>query len=54
MYQQRIAYLGVLAGAVVFRHRIARQPNVKVDPCFLCHQATSWNDIKGVGKVTHH
>jgi len=29
--------------------RIAAQPNVKVNQCYLCHQTTSWNDIKGVG-----
>ena len=33
---------------------LARQPNAKVDQCFLCHQTTSWNDIKGVGVVKHH
>ena len=34
--------------------RIAGQPNAKVNQCFLCHQTTSWNDIKGVGTVKHH
>lgn len=29
--------------------RIASQPNAKVNQCYLCHQTTSWNDIKGVG-----
>jgi hypothetical protein len=33
---------------------IARQPNAKVNQCYLCHQTTSWNDIKGVGMVKHH
>ena len=33
---------------------IARQPNANVNQCFLCHQTTSWNDIKGVGRVKHH
>ena len=33
---------------------LARQPNAKVNQCFLCHQTTSWNDIKGVGVVKHH
>jgi hypothetical protein len=28
---------------------IAGQPNAKVNQCYLCHQTTSWNDIKGVG-----
>ncbi len=25
-----------------------------VTQCFLCHQTTSWNDIKGVGWYKHH
>jgi hypothetical protein len=25
-----------------------------VQQCFLCHQTTSWNDIKGVGFYKHH
>lgn len=29
--------------------RIASQPDAKVSQCYLCHQTTSWNDIKGVG-----
>lgn len=33
---------------------IAGQPNAKVHQCFLCHQTTSWNDIKVVGVVKHH
>ncbi|MDP3008186.1 cytochrome c3 family protein [Methylotenera mobilis] len=33
---------------------IARQPNAKVNQCYLCHQTTSWNDIKGVGLIKHH
>lgn len=33
---------------------LARQPNAKVNQCFLCHQTTAWNDIKGVGRVKHH
>jgi len=33
---------------------IARQPNAKVNQCYLCHQTTSWNDIKGVGFIKHH
>ncbi|VTU44558.1 cytochrome c3 family protein [Variovorax sp. RA8] len=28
---------------------LARQPNAKVNQCFLCHQTTVWNDIKGLG-----
>lgn len=26
----------------------------EVNQCFLCHQTTSWNDIKGVGWYKHH
>jgi hypothetical protein len=33
---------------------LARQPNAKVNQCFLCHQTTAWNDIKGVGRIKHH
>lgn len=33
---------------------IARQPNAKVNQCYLCHQTTTWNDIKGAGWVKHH
>lgn len=33
---------------------IARKPNTKVNQCYLCHQTTSWNDIKGVGWIKHH
>ena len=33
---------------------ICGQPNAKVNQCFLCHQTTSWNDIKGVGFYKHH
>lgn len=28
---------------------LAKQPNAKVNQCFLCHQTTVWNDIKGLG-----
>ena len=34
--------------------KVARQPTARVDQCFLCHQTTSWNDIKGVGWYKHH
>ncbi|NUZ08512.1 cytochrome c3 family protein [Piscinibacter koreensis] len=34
--------------------RIAGQPEAKVNQCFLCHQTTNWNDIKGVDRVKHH
>ncbi len=33
---------------------ICKQPNAKVNQCFLCHQTTSWNDIKGIGFYKHH
>ena len=34
--------------------RVACQPNAKVNQCYLCHQTTSWNDIKKVGWYKHH
>ncbi len=34
--------------------KICGQPNAKVNQCFLCHQTTAWNDIKGVGYYKHH
>ena len=33
---------------------VARQPNARVGQCYLCHQTTSWNDIRGVGWYKHH
>ena len=33
---------------------VAHQPFANVNQCFLCHQTTSWNDIKGVGWYKHH
>lgn len=33
---------------------IARQRGAKVNQCFLCHQTTAWNDIRGVGRIKHH
>jgi len=33
---------------------IARVNKAEVNQCFLCHQTTSWNDIKGVGFYKHH
>lgn len=33
---------------------IAKQPAATVEQCHLCHQSTSWNDIKGAGWVKHH
>jgi hypothetical protein len=34
--------------------QVCGQPNAKVNQCFLCHQTTSWNDIKGIGWYKHH
>lgn len=33
---------------------VAKRPEARVDQCFLCHQTTSWNDIKLVGWYKHH
>ena len=33
--------------------RVAGQEHADVRQCFLCHQTTSWNDIKGVGWYKH-
>jgi hypothetical protein len=30
------------------------QPQARVSQCFLCHQTTAWNDIKGVGWCKVH
>lgn len=32
----------------------ARQPQARVDQCFVCHQTTSWNDIRELGWYKHH
>jgi hypothetical protein len=34
--------------------KIAGVEKAEVSQCFLCHQTTSWNDIKGVGFYKHH
>lgn len=34
--------------------KVAGQPHADVRQCFICHQTTSWNDIKGVGWYKHH
>ena len=34
--------------------KIAHMEKAEVSQCFLCHQTTSWNDIKGVGFYKHH
>lgn len=33
---------------------VAGQPHAKVNQCHICHQTTSWPDIKGVGWYKHH
>lgn len=33
---------------------VAKQPDARVDQCFVCHQTTSWNDIRGVSWYKHH
>ncbi len=34
--------------------KVARKPHARVNQCHLCHQTTSWNDIRGVGWYKHH
>jgi hypothetical protein len=34
--------------------KIASQESAPLGSCFICHQTTSWNDIKGVGWYKHH
>lgn len=34
--------------------RVANQPNAQVNQCYVCHQTTAWNDIKGVGWYKYH
>ena len=34
--------------------KVCNQPNAKVNQCFLCHQTTAWNDLKGIGFYKHH
>jgi len=34
--------------------RVANRPHADVRQCFICHQTTSWPDIKGVGWYKHH
>lgn len=33
---------------------VAKQPDAQVNQCYLCHQTTTWNDIKGGGWYKHH
>lgn len=34
--------------------RVAGVEHASVRQCYLCHQTTAWNDIKGVGWYKHH
>lgn len=34
--------------------KVACKENANVSQCFMCHQTTSWNDIRGVGWYKHH
>lgn len=34
--------------------KVAGKPHARVNQCFLCHETTSWNDIKGIGWYKHH
>jgi Zn ribbon nucleic-acid-binding protein len=34
--------------------KVAGEPNAKVEACHVCHQTTSWNDIKRAGWYKHH
>jgi hypothetical protein len=33
---------------------VAEQPKAQVNQCYLCHQTTAWNDIKGFGWCKCH
>jgi len=33
---------------------VAQRADARVDQCFVCHQTTSWNDIRNVGWYKHH
>ncbi len=34
--------------------KVAGVENAQVTQCYICHQTTTWNDIKGVGWYKHH
>lgn len=34
--------------------RVAGQEHAEVAQCYLCHQTTAWNDIRGAGVYKHH
>ena len=33
---------------------VTGQRGARVEQCYLCHQTDAWNEIKGVGWLTHH
>ena len=33
---------------------VAKQEHANVTQCYLCHQTSAWNDIKGIGFYKHH
>ncbi len=39
---------------MMISEKVAGVEHAQVNQCFLCHQTTSWNDIKGVGWYKHH
>lgn len=34
--------------------KLSGQPAARLEQCFLCHDKTSWNDIRGKGRIKHH
>jgi hypothetical protein len=34
--------------------KVAGKAHARVNQCYVCHQTTAWNDIKGVGWYKHH
>ena len=43
-------YMGCFLGCFrMVSMTVAGQMHARVDQCYLCHQTTSWNDIKGIG-----
>lgn len=34
--------------------RLSGQSAARVDQCYLCHDTTSWNDIRDKGRIKHH
>ncbi|MCW8399428.1 hypothetical protein OQJ26_11570 [Legionella sp. PATHC038] len=39
---------------VMISQKVAHEESANVTQCYLCHQTTSFNDIKGVGFYKHH